>query len=162
MNEPWAYEGIIADRHVDNIVVNEIEVLKICKEIDVNKSSSILNISSRALKDSFINQIQRFCYLIRQIFLTGIFPQVLKVAKITPLQKDGNVHSVNNLRPISLLPLPSKIVEKIIHDRMMHHLEFNMYLGVKQGGFRKNNSTINTVTYFMHDILMALMNQTLP
>ena len=85
-----------------------------------------------------------------------MFPGVWNIANITPLQKDGNVHSVNNLRPISLLPLPSKIIEKIIHDRMMHHLELNQYLDTRQGGFRKNNSTINTVTYFTYDIFNAL------
>ena len=160
-NEPWNYGGVIADRHIDSIEVNEIEILKICKEIDINKSSSIPNISCRILRDSFISQIKRIGYLIKQIFSTGIFPDIWKIANITPLQKDGNVHSVNNLRPISLLPLPSKIVEKIIHDRMMHHLEQNMYLDINQGGFRKNNSTINTVTYFTNDIFNGFNNREL-
>ena len=103
-----------------------------------------------------IGQKDRFCYLIRQMFSTGIYPDAWKTANITPLQKDGNVHSVNNLRPICLLPLPTKIVEKLIHDRMMHHKETNMYLDVKQGGFRKNNSTVNTVSYFTNDIFNGL------
>ena len=76
-----------------------------------------------SLKDAFIGQIDRFCYLVEQIFATRIFPDSWKLANITPLQKDGNVHSVNNLRPISILPMPSKIIEKIIHNRMIHHLE---------------------------------------
>ena len=143
---------MLADRHLNNIDVNIAEVLKICKDIDVNKGSSISNVSSRALKDGLIGQINRFCYLIGHMFDSGIFPDEWKKANITPLQKDGNVHSVNNLRPISLLPLPSKIVEKLIHDRMMHHLETNNYLDSKQGGFRKNNSTVNTVSYFTNDI----------
>ena len=79
------------------------------------------------------------------IMLGKIFPPAWKTANITPLQKDGNVHSVNNLRPISLLPMPSKIIEKIIHDRMIHHLEINSHLDIKQGGFRKNNSTIKRI-----------------
>ena len=90
--------------------------------------------------------------MIGHIFKTGIYPTLWKVANIIPLQKDGNVHSVNNLRPISLLLLPSKIVEKVIHDRMIHHLEMNGYLDIRQGGFRKNNSTINTVLYLTNDI----------
>ena len=135
--------------------MNEVEVLKICREIDTNKSSAIPNISCKVLKDTFIGQI----HLLKQIFETGIFPDEWKKANITPLQKDGNVHSVNNLRPVSLLPLPSKIVEKIIHDRMMHHLETNLYLDVKQGGFRKNNSTINTVSYFTNDIFNSMIQR---
>ena len=152
MNDPWEYEGVVADRHLTNIEVNTIELRKICMEIDIHKSSSVENISSRILKDAFLAQIDRFRYLVSQIFITGVYPNLWKIANIIPLQKDGNVHSVNNLRPISLLPLPSKIVEKIIHDRMMHHLEFNGYLDTKQGGFRKNNSTVNTVSYLTNDI----------
>ena len=137
MNDPWIYGGVRADRHLNNIEVNIVEIEKICKEIDIHKSSSVNNISSRVLKDAFLCQITRFKYLIDQIFKTCLYPDSWKIAMIIPLQKDGNQHSVNNLRPISLLPLPSKIVEKIIHDRMIHHLETNLYLDPKQGGFRK-------------------------
>ena len=108
----------------------------------------------------FLSQIERFKHIVCQIFKkTGIYPSTWKIANIIPLQKDGNVHSVNNLRPISLLPLPTKIVENIIHDRMMHHLEFNGYLDTKQGGFRKNNSTINTVSYLTNNIFNSINNR---
>ena len=135
--------------------------MEICKEIDTNKSPPIQNISSRALKlkYAFIGQIEQFSYLVKQIFAAGLFPDAWKTANITPLRKDGNVYSVNNLRPISLLPMPSKIIEKIIHDCMIHHFEVNSYLDVKQGGFRKNNSTINTVTYFKMIFLMELIEE---
>ena len=108
------------------------------------------------MRDAFFSKIDCFFHLVRQIFSTGKFPDDWKSANITPLQKDGNVHSVNNLRPISLLPLLSKVVEKIIHDHMIHRLETNGYLDVKQGGFRKYNSTVNTVTHFTNDIFDGL------
>ena len=152
MNEPWLYDGLKVNRHLNNIVVNNAEIEKICNEIEIYKASSVENISSRVLKDALLSQIDRFRYLIVQILETGNYPELWKKATIIPLQKDGNVHSVNNLCPISLLPLPSKIVEKIIHDRMIHHLETSGYLDSKQGGFRKNNSTINTVSYLTNDI----------
>ena len=72
------------------------------------------------------------------------------------------MHSVNDLRPISPLTLPFKIVEKIIHDRLMHHLEANnMYLDVNQGGFRKNNSMINTVSYFTNYVFNGINERNL-
>ena len=112
MNKPWLYDGIKVNRHLNNIVVNNAEIEKICNEIEIYKASSVENISSRVLKDALLSQIDRFRYLIVQILETGIYPELWKKATIIPLQKDGNVHSVNNLRPISLLPLPSKIVKK--------------------------------------------------
>ena len=108
MNDPWIYEGVRADRHLNNIEVNIVEIEKICKEIDIHKSSSLNNISSRVLKDAFLCQITQFKYLIDQIFKTCLYPDSWKIAMIIPRQKDGNQHSVNNLRPISLLPLPLK------------------------------------------------------
>ena len=63
---------------------------------------------------------------------------------------------MTDLRPISLLPLPSKLFEKIVHSRIIEHLEMNDYLDVNQGGFRKNNSTINTTVKFTNDIFNAI------
>ena len=80
---------------------------------------------------------------------------------VIPLKKSGNSNRVTNLRPISLLPLPSKILEKIIHSRMIHHLEINNYLDINRGGFRKNNSTVNTTVKLTNDIFHAINRRTL-
>ena len=62
----------------------------------------------------------------------------------------------NNYRPISLLPLPGKIAEKIVHSRLSEYLENNKILNKNQGGFRKNNSTMNSVSEFSHEIYDAI------
>ena len=82
LNDPWLYEGVVADRHLLNIEVNTIELYKLCKEIDIHKSSSVENISSRILKDAFMVQIDRLQYLVSQIFKTGIYPSLWKIANI--------------------------------------------------------------------------------
>ena len=53
---------------------------------------------------------------------TGLFPPKWKIATVIPLQKDGDKSDVNNLRPISLLPLSGKLLEKIIHNRMSQYM----------------------------------------
>ena len=68
---------------------------------------------------------------------------------------------MNELRPISLLPLPSKILENIIHNRLIEHLESNEYLDKYQGGFRKNNSTMNSTVKFTNDIFNAVNSRDL-
>ena len=88
--------------------------------------------------------------------MTGIFPNLWKRATVIPSKQFGNSKLVTNLRPISLLPLPSKILEKCIHNRMMHHLDIYRYLDSNQGGFRKNNSTINTPVRPTYDIFNAM------
>ena len=75
---------------------------------------------------------------------------------LPPLQKGGNKSSVSNLRPVSILPLPTKIIERIIHDRIMFHLERNNLLEKNQGGFRKNHSTMDTIAKFTNDIFEGI------
>ena len=155
----WNYSGIRSDIELHDIIVNEIEILKICNDINVNKSSSVKNVSSRVLKDAFTCIPKVICHLIQSSLDKGIFPDEWKIANITPLQKGGEKTSVSNLRPVSLLPLPSKIIERIIHDRIMFHVERNNLLENNQGGFRKNHSTMDTIAKFTNDIFEGINNR---
>ena len=65
---------------------------------------------------------------------------------------------MNNLRPISLLPLPSKLIEKIVHNRLYSHCNDNNLLDKKQGGFRPNHSTVSTTALYINDIYEAMNN----
>ena len=73
--------------------------------------------------------------------LKGIFPDELKIAKVTPIFKTGEYTSLSNYRPISFLPCFSKILEKIMYNRLYQHLQNNNILYDKQFGFQKANST---------------------
>ena len=108
------------------------------------------------MKDALITLIDQFKFILNSSFATGVFPTVWKYAHITLLPKDGDSTCCNNYRPISLLPLPGKIAEKIVHTRLSNYLENNNILNKKQGGFRKNNSTINSVSEFSHEIYDAI------
>ena len=134
----------------ENFYIENDELIKLLREIDITKSSAIDNISSRVLKDALIILIDQFKYILNLSFTSGIFPSSWKIAQITPLPKEGDLTCCNNYRPISLLPPPGKIAEKIVHSRLSQYLENNNILNKKQGGFRKNNSTINSVSEFSH------------
>lgn len=71
------------------------------------------------------------------------------------IPKEGSKFDPNNYRPISLLPLPGKMLEKLIHARLFTYLEANNILTVKQGGFRPGHSTTLTATSLIKDILDA-------
>ena len=63
------------------------------------------------------------CHIINMSFSKGIFPEKLKIVKVIPLHKGGSMQDLNNFRPISLLSIFDKIIEKIIHKRLYHFLE---------------------------------------
>ena len=75
-------------------------------------------------------------------FSTGKFPDLLKIVKVIPIHKGGSTQDINNFRPISLLSIFNKIMEKIMHKNLYSFLENQDILYHNQFGFRKNNSTV--------------------
>ena len=62
----------------------------------------------------------------------GIFTDSLKIAKIIPLYKKGNIYSITNYRPISLLPTLSKVFERVIFNQLYTYLDHNNLLSEQQ------------------------------
>ena len=157
-NQPWRFDGQICNDTLENIETNIDEIIKLCKEININKSSCVENLSSEILRDAFLAIPERIVILFNLSFLLSEIPPVWKIAKVTPLPKAGNSNNVGNLRPVSLLPLPSKLIEKIVHNRIYNHCEINKILDERQGGFRPNHSTCKTTALFIDDIYKAMNN----
>ena len=72
---------------------------------------------------------------------SGRFPDACKIVKLKPLFKRGSKMDPKNYRPISLLPLMPKVLERIKHERSMEFLDKHNMLYKFQSGFRKNHST---------------------
>ena len=83
--------------------------------------------------------------LINLSFERGIFPDALKLARIIPIFKKGDLLQCNNYRPISLTSNISKIMEKLVHQRFYIFVENNNVLYDKQFGFRNKHSTTHTL-----------------
>ena len=71
--------------------------------------------------------LKQLTNLINLSFSTGLFPKILKQAKIIPIFKKGDQQDCNNYRPISLLSNISKIIEKLVHRQLYGFLEFNNF-----------------------------------
>ena len=125
-------------------------VQEILKNFDVTKSPGIDNISGLFLRDGaevLSSPIAQLCNL---SISTSSFPDGCKTAKLLPLYKKGCKTDPQNYRPISLLPLISKIIEKIIHNQTQSFLDENNILFNFQSGFRKRFST-DTCLGFLND-----------
>ena len=85
------------------------------------------------------------CKIINSSFTQGIFPDMLKLAKVIALFKSGSSEEVNNYRPISLLPVFDKIIEKLMHKQLYAFLELHNILFKNQFGFRKKCSTAHSL-----------------
>ena len=81
------------------------------------------------------------------------FPKDCKVVKLKPFYKKGTKTDRKNFRPISHLPIVSKIIEKVIQDKTMNYLTKNNILYRHQSVFRKNHSTGTSLAYLTDKIL---------
>ena len=95
----------------------EIDIEIILRSTNVRKAAGIDDLSGRFLKDGsrvLSKPISELCNLSIKL---GSFPDACKIAKLKPLFKKGSKTNPSNYRPISLLPLISKIIEKLIHEQ---------------------------------------------
>ena len=116
-------------------------------------------LSSKVLKDAFLVLTLQLVYLFNLSLQTGIFPPKWKIATVVPLFKGGTRVEVSNYRPISLLPLPGKLLEEIVHGRISLFLENNNLLCDEQYGFRKNRSTTHSIVNLTNSIFDAVNKQ---
>ena len=154
----WKYLDQDCENEINSINTDFEEVLDICKNIELSKSSGIEFLSTNILKDAFMVSINQLVFLFNLSLSTSIFPEDWKRATIIPLFKTGNKNIVNNYRPVSLLSLPGKMLEKIVHKRISNHLEENDLLSNKQGGFRKNHSTVQSIVNLTDNIFENMNN----
>ena len=69
------------------------------------------------------------------------YPESLKVAEVTPIYKKDNKKIISNYRPISVLPVISKVFENVIFDQLREYFVTNNLFSPQQYGFRKKSST---------------------
>ena len=122
-------------------VVSEETVLKHLQDLDETKAAGLDNLSGKLLKDAatvIAKPISQICNLSIKY---SIFPSDCKIAKLKPLFKKVSRTDPQNYRPISLLPLDSKIIEKVIHNKTKCFLDKNDIIYRYLSGFRKLFST---------------------
>ena len=79
--------------------------------------------------------------IINKYFMSGVFPDILKIARVLPLHKGGSLDKVINFRPISILSSISKIFERLMFNKMYSFIEKYQIFDNSQFGFRKGHNT---------------------
>ena len=132
------------------------ELLKHIKNTSIYKSSGIQDLSTRFLKNTMFYMPNVFLHIYNRVSLTGVFPDTWKVATVVPLPKCNNQNDLFELRPVSLLPIIGKLMEKLRHVQLSQCFENSKYLSRHQHGFRKGFSTTSVATKFVCDIALRL------
>ena len=121
--------------------VTELEVNDVISILDTKKSSDAYGIPIKfvkMLKDAIIGPLNS---LISESFTSGYCPQIMKYAKVIPIFKANSPLKVTNYRPISLLPIFNKVMEKLMYVRINDFLESRKIVFNHRFGFQRNKST---------------------
>ena len=124
---------------------NPFEVDSIVSSFNNNKAMGPDSIPIRMLKAGLPILAPILSKLINECFEFGIFPQSLKIARVTPLFKGGSKDSSNCYRPISIISPLSKLIEKLISKRLVKFLDKFNIIKDNQYGFRSAHSTNHAI-----------------
>ena len=139
-----------------SIELDPCSAIEIKEIINSFKNKSTADTSMQALKHVSSEIIPILVHTINASLTQGIFPSDLKCAKVIPLYKGGSKVDISNYRPISLLPIFSKIYERIMHTRIYNFLNSKNDIYSGQYGFRKGHSCEHAIISAQNTILHAL------
>jgi len=141
---------------IDTISMEPKLILDIIKSINVNKAHGPDNISGRMIELCGEGIAIPLSIIYTNIISKGIFPTLWKSANVTPTHKKESKQSAKNYRPISLLPLFSKIFERIVFSKMYNFFTSHNLISENQSGFRPNDSVTNQLIFLVNSIHSSL------
>ena len=133
-----------------NIYLNSKHVLAVLSKLDVNKAVGPDNISPYFLKQCRHILAPSLCIIFNKSLQYGKLPSAWKCANVTPVFKKGERHSIDNYRPISLLSVVSKVMERCIHDIIYPKVQDHIH--ELQHGFCKGKSCTSQLLQVYHEI----------
>ena len=131
--------------------VSKIEVER-DKKMKRKKTTGSDNLPAGMLKDSASTISSPLSFIINLSLRQGMVPSEWKVASVTPIHKAGPKNEFENYRPISVLSILSKVLERIVHKQLLTHLETENLLSSCQYGFRPGRSTQLATTKFIDSV----------
>ena len=126
--------------------------------LKTNNSPGYDDINFNVVKKCFGETNEPLKHLFNLSLENGIFPEKMKIAKVIPLFKNGDPENITNYRPISVLPCFSKVLERIMYNRLFKYLCEEKLLYSKQFGFQKGHSTDHVIVNLVDQIYESFEN----
>ena len=113
--------------------------------------SGLDNISSFFLKKGMPVLANGLSQMFNLCLPLGKFPEVWKMARVTPIYKDGSRNEISNYRPISVLPVVSRLFEKLVYDQLYTYRNSNNLIHPGQSGFQTFHSVLTCLLKCTND-----------
>ena len=143
-----AFSFLTVER-IDHVTIENDDIISLIRQINPDKETGSDGISGRMLllcDESFILPLQ---IIFRNILSISIYPDMWKFANVSPIFKEGDKQLIKNYRPISLLPIFGKFLEKLIFNKLCSFLQLNDLITKNQSGSRPGDSTTNRLLYLV-------------
>ena len=152
--------------YIDELLDEGVETLQRISYAQISNIIRYLNpvgggidgISTYILQKTYEPLANHITYFFNLCLETATFPDRLKMAVVVPIYKAGDKDKFNNYRPISLLPVFSKVLERIIHTALVSFLNDTNILNPLQFGFRKLHSTYMPLAHMYDKVTEKLQN----
>ena len=152
--------SLMPNKNIHNMYIETTdasEVFTIIKNLKIG-SAGYDSISAKVAKSSYASFITPLLHVINLSLTQGVFPRELKLARVIPIYKSGDPMCLSNYRPVSVLPLFSKIFERLMYNRLLSFLTKHKILYDFQFGFRPGHSPNMALIYLVDKISNALEN----
>lgn len=159
IKNPNEFFSKVLTPNITDISFNMDDIVNAIKEVGISAAAGPDQFPAALLKNCAKELSEPLHILFRNSLDTGIIPQQLKSAKITPVYKGGSKGEAKNYRPIALTSHIIKIMEKIIVKSMSIYLEENNILNNDQHGFRVGRSCLSQLLSHHEKILIGLENK---
>ena len=136
--------------------VTDLEVFEVVNKFSNKTSLDCHGFSMTLVKQIITNIVKPITYICNMSFELGVFPDLMKVAKVLPIFKSGLNNVYTNYRPVSLLPQLSKILEKLFNNRLDKFLNKYNIISDNQYGFREKRSTSLALMELIEDLTQSL------
>ena len=125
--------------------INETYMHNAIKNLKNGKAAGPDKIPTTIIKDVGDIITKPLTMIFNSSLTNGVFPDIWKIARITPIFKSGAKNDVNNYRPISVISVFSRILERIVHDQLYEFLKANKIITSNQSAFQKLYSTVTSL-----------------
>jgi hypothetical protein len=138
------------------IPITEADIKNILMSLKSKNYTGYNGISSRILKYCIEEISKPLCHIFNASLEQGIYTARMKFASLRPIYKTGDKAVMANYRPISLLINVSKIIGRVVYNRIKQHMYVNNLISVAQFGFRENSNTETAIYTLTNHILETL------
>ena len=141
----------ITETKLSSFNIEDEDIYKIIKTLDINKAHGHDEVSIRMLKLCDKSIVKPLSIIFNNYKLKNTFPNLWKKANVIPIHKKGEKDLIKNYRPVSLLPIFENIFERLIFNSLFKYIDENELLNPNQSVFRPFDSCVNQLLSLNHD-----------